>query len=73
MNYILLISTVITAVKEIEKLMPASAGKDKLDAAIALISGVLDNVQPLIPQITGTISTIVKMLNSTGVFVSKSS
>ena len=68
MNYLLLLKTLVAAVKEIESLMPQSAGKDKFDAAIALVEGVVGDVQALLPQLTPIVSLVVAGLNAAGIF-----
>lgn len=71
MNYITLIKTVIAAVKSIEALMPQSAGKDKLDAAMAIVEGVMGDVSAIAPALIATISAIVSSLTAAGVFTRK--
>jgi hypothetical protein len=71
MNYLLLIKTFIAAVKSVEALMPESKGKEKFDAAIAMVEDVIGNVQPLIPALLLVATTVVNGLRSVGVFKAK--
>lgn len=71
MNYILLISTLISSVKAIESLMPSSAGKDKTLAVITMVEGVVGSVQPMLPAIESLIGTLVAGFNATGLFQKK--
>jgi hypothetical protein len=68
MNYLLLITTLISAIKDIEALMPASAGKDKFDAAIALVQGVVGDVGPTLPALASIATNVVNALRKAGVF-----
>jgi len=71
MNYFLLIKTLFAAVKSIEELMPESPSKDKLDAAIAIIEGVVGTLDNLAPAVKKLINTIVEAFNANGVFKKK--
>lgn len=68
MNYLTLISTLISAVKTIEALMPNSPGKEKREAVIAMIEGIFGSVSAALPQITELIKHIVDAFNALGVF-----
>ena len=71
MNYFLLIQTIISAVKSIEALMPASKGEDKLNAVIVMIESVVGTVQPMLPAIQGIITALVSSYHAAGVFTKK--
>jgi hypothetical protein len=71
MNYILLIQTFISAVKAVEQLMPASKGKEKLDACIAIVEQIFGDVQPLVPVLTAIATSTVTALRAMGVFKAK--
>lgn len=71
MNFILLISTIISSIKSVELLMPSSAGADKLNAVIIMIEGVMGSVAPLLPAITSIIATLVAGFNAVGIFSKK--
>lgn len=71
MNYLILISTLISAIKSIEQLMPTSPGKEKAEAVITLIEGIIGSVSPLLPAIQSLITMIVTGLNASGVFSKK--
>ena len=71
MNYLLLIQTLIAAVKSVEKLMPESAGKDKFDAAIVLVEAIIGDVQPLVPVLMDAATLLVKGFRATGAFEKK--
>ncbi len=68
MNYALLITTAINAVKTVEQLMPDSTGKEKADAAIALVEGILGEVQAILPGLLSLFTTVVNGLRAAGVF-----
>ena len=68
MNYLIMISTLISAIKTIEALMPNSPGKDKRDAVIAMIDGIFGSVSAALPQITDLIKNIVDAFNAIGIF-----
>jgi predicted butyrate kinase (DUF1464 family) len=70
-NYVLLIKTFIAAVKSIETLMPDSKGKEKFDAAIALVEGVIGDVQPMLPALEAVATMVVNGLRASGVFKAK--
>jgi hypothetical protein len=71
MNYILLVKTFISAVKSVETLMPDSKGKEKFDAAIALVEGIIGDVQPMLPALEGVATLVVNGLRASGVFKAK--
>jgi len=73
MNYVLLIQTIINAVKSIEELMPESKGKEKLDAAVALVEGVFGSLAGNYAAISKVIATVVSALNAIGIFKKKPS
>ena len=68
MNYLLIITTAIQAIKTVEAMMPASAGKDKAEAALAIIEGVVGEVQSIAPQLLALFTVVVNGLRSAGVF-----
>lgn len=68
MNYLLLIQTLISSIKTVEQLMPDSTGKEKFDAAIAIVEGVIGTVTPLIPALLALATTVVNGLRAAGVF-----
>jgi len=71
MNYILLVKTFISAIKSVETLMPDSPGKEKFDAAIALVEGVIGDVAPMLPALESIATMVVNGLRSSGVFKAK--
>ena len=71
MNYIMLIPTIIDLIKSVEILLPASSGKDKLDAVLTAITALTGEAVNLAPKLTPLISTIVTALNLLGVFSKK--
>lgn len=68
MNYILLLQTLTGAIKAVEALMPASAGKDKFDAAITLVESVLGPVTSIAPQLEAIATLVVNGLHAVGAF-----
>lgn len=66
-NYVLLISTLLQLIKQIETLMPDSPGVDKLNAVLAAVEGLFGQVQGLAP----IVNTFVATLNASGVFGKK--
>lgn len=68
MNYLLAIQTLVASIKAVEQLMPDSPGKDKFDAAVALVESVVGSVQPLLPALQAIATLIVNGLHATGVF-----
>ena len=71
MNYITLIPTIIDLIKSVEILLPASSGKEKLDAVLTAITTLVGEVTDLAPKLTPLISAIVKGLNVLGIFSRK--
>ena len=68
MNYRLSITTLIAAIKTVEALMPASSGKEKFDAAIAMVEGVLGELDGMLPALQAVATTVVSGLRAAGVF-----
>ena len=69
MTILNLLPAIIAAIKAIEAAIPGSGqGKAKLDAVLEIIQTIDSNLTPLIPQITGVVSVLVKLFNSIGVF-----
>lgn len=68
MNYLLLLQTLTGAIKAVEALMPASAGKDKFDAAIMLVESVVGSVAPMLPQLQAIAALVVTGLHAVGAF-----
>lgn len=68
MNYKLLIATLIAAIKSVEALMPDSPGKEKFDAAIAMVEGVVGELTELLPALQLVATTVVSGLRAAGVF-----
>ena len=66
-RYLLLITTVIHAIKAVEQLMPASAGKDKLDAALAIVEAIVGDITKEAPALVSVIATLVAGMRTTGV------
>lgn len=71
MNYILLIKTFIAAVKTVEALMPDSKGKEKFDAAIAIVEEVVGSVQTALPALVLLATNVVSGLRESGAFKKK--
>lgn len=71
MNYVLLIKTFISAVKSVEALMPESKGKEKFDAAIAMVEEVFGTLESMIPALLLVATTVVNGLRAAGVFKAK--
>lgn len=72
MNYFLLIKTFLSAVKTVEQLMPASKGKEKFDAAMAIVEDVIGNVESYAPVLKVLATLAVTTFRATGIFASKS-
>ena len=71
MSYLVLLSTLISSIKQVELLMPASTGKDKFDATIIIVEGVVGEVQSILPAIAPIVENLVAAFNKTGLFVKK--
>lgn len=71
MNPVTLIKSVVQAIKTIEAVFPDSTGKEKLDAALALITSAGETVAAMLPSITALITTIVSIYNLVGTFTKK--
>ena len=71
MNYLLTIQTLVAAVKAVEQLMPDSKGKEKFDAAIAIVEEVVGTVQPLLPALMAIATLLVNGFRKTGAFATK--
>lgn len=72
MNYLALISALISAIKSVEMLMPASTGKDKFDAVIATVEGIFGDVTAQLPALTAMVTGIVAAFNAIKQFTHKS-
>lgn len=68
MNVFAIIKIVVGAVQAVEQLLPQSKGKEKLDAAIAVVTEVVGDVVPILPALEKLIETIVKGFNALGIF-----
>lgn len=71
MNYIALVSTLISTIKAVEALLPNSTGKEKLDLVVATVEGIFGEVTSILPQLTSLIAVIVTGFNKLGVFTKK--
>ena len=71
MNYFLMIRTFLSAVKTVEALMPASPGKEKFDAALAIVEGVIGNVESYAPALKMLATLAVTTYRATGSFAAK--
>lgn len=71
MNYFLLIETIISAIKSVEALMPASKGEDKLNAVILMVESAIGTIQPMLPAIQGIVGALVAAYNAAGLFTKK--
>lgn len=68
MNYILLLKTLIEAIKAIEALMGKEPGATKLDAAIAITESVVGTVTPILPAVHAVAAIVVSGLNASNIF-----
>lgn len=67
-----LVPTIINLVKAIEAALPGQGqGAVKLKAVLDLIIGLDAALEPMVPQLSGVIRTLVGLFNATGVFSSK--
>ena len=71
-NIVTLIKSVYSAVKAIEAAFPASSGKEKFDAAIAMIEGAAGQAVSAWPGVEQIITAAVGLLNLLNVFKHKS-
>lgn len=72
MTILKLLPAIIEAIKAIEAAVPeGTSGKIKLQAIIDIATQIDANVATIIPQLTSTISVIVGMFNSIGLFKKK--
>lgn len=67
-NIMALFKAVVDCVKLVESLLPASAGKDKLDAVLAMVEQLFGPLTELIPKIASMVTVIVATFNAIGVF-----
>ena len=64
-----LIPSLIAAIQAVESAVPGNgAGKDKLNAVLAIITGIDTAMAALVPQLTTTITALVGLFNATGMF-----
>ena len=70
-NILTLIPVIFNVVKMIEQLMPASAGKEKFDAAIATLTQIYGDISGNMPAITSVVNGAVSLLNLAGIFTKK--
>jgi len=68
LNYFLLIRTFIAAIKTVETMMPASKGKDKFTAALAIVDGIVGNVESYVPALQVLATLAVTTFRATGTF-----
>ena len=68
MNYLILIQTMIAAIHTVEALMPDSPGKDKFNAALAIVEGIIGDVKAQQPALEKLATTVVNALRLLGVF-----
>ena len=71
MNYILVLQTMVSAIKAVEALMPDSPGKDNFDAALVMVTAIVGDVTPLIPALKMVATLVVNGLRSVGIFGKK--
>ena len=71
MNYILVINTLIAAVRAVEQLMPDSTGKEKFEAAVTMVEGVVGTITPMIPALSAVATALVTGFRAAGVFAKK--
>lgn len=71
MKTIELIKAFLAAIRVVEQLMPQSPGKEKFDAAVAIVEDALGSVQDKIPALQSLATLAVNALRATGVFKAK--
>ena len=71
MNYIQLIRTALAAIKSVEALMPDSTGKEKADAALAMIEEIIGDISAHVPALLALFTQVVSLLRTLGVFKAK--
>lgn len=71
MQYLILIKTFIAAIKTVEQLMPDSKGKEKFDAALAIVSEIVSVADAQIPALQAVATLVVNGLRAAGVFKAK--
>jgi hypothetical protein len=67
-NILKLIPIAIGVIQSIEAMMPASAGKDKLEAAIKAIENIYGAIGESAPALSKFIAVVVAAFNSLGLF-----
>ena len=70
-NILVLIPTIVNAVKAIELMMPQGTGSDKLAAVIATIESIYGALNESMPAITNFIGVVVAGFNAMGFFKRK--
>lgn len=67
-NIFALLPLVIQLVKQVEVMMPNSAGVDKANAVIASVEAMCGTLGPMLPIIQSFITVVVGGFNSLGLF-----
>lgn len=70
-NVLKLLPIIVGVVQSIEALMPASASKDKLAAALKGIESIYGVLGETVPAVTKFVAVVVSALHSLGLFVHK--
>lgn len=71
MNYLILLSTLISAVQSVETLMPTSTGVDKFKVVVTMVEAIVGSVQAELPAIESIVKTLVDGFNAIGKFTKK--
>ena len=71
MNYLLMLRTLISAIKTVEALMPDSPGKEKFDAVLVVVQELVGPVESVTPQLQAIATLLVNGWRATGVFTKK--
>lgn len=71
MSYLALIPTIVQLIQAVEALMPASSGRDKLDAVVASVENITGVVTENLPALQKLVGVFVAAFNLRGIFTKK--
>lgn len=73
MNYAQIIKAALMAVKTVEQLMPDSPSKDKIEAALAMVEGLVGDITAATPGLLTLFTQAVNFFRAVGLFKTKTS
>ena len=71
MNYPQIIKAALAAVKTVESIMPDSPSKDKIEAALVMVEGLVGDITAVMPALLTLFTQAVTFFRAIGVFKAK--